>query len=111
MIHGDFVVANKIKDSFNKVNSSNVSNNLKEMLKNLATEVGKISEQLPKEQAEQVANDLHALTNEATSEKPRKKWWQLRADGIKEAAESAGEIGKTALEILKGLIPVLAAIA
>jgi len=107
IIHGDFVVANKIKDSFNKVDSSNVSDNLKEILKMLATEVGKISKELPKEQAEQVANDLQTLTNEATSENPRKKWWQLSAEGIKEAAQSVGEVGKTALMLLTKLIPIL----
>lgn len=107
IIHGDFVVANKIKDSFNKADSSNVSDNLKDILKNLAVEIGKINEQLPKEQAEQVANDLQSLTNEATSEKPRKKWWELSAKGIKEAAQSVGEVGKSALMILKELIPIL----
>lgn len=107
IIHGDFVVANKIKDSFNKAASSNVSDNLKAILENLAIEIGKINEQLPKEQAEQVANDLQSLTNEATSEKPRKKWWELSAEGIKEAAQSVGEVGKSALLILKELIPIL----
>jgi hypothetical protein len=29
----------------------------------------------------------------------RKKWWELSLDGIKEAAEAVGVIGKTALEL------------
>jgi internalin A len=109
IVYGDVtgVVADKIKNSFNKVDSSNLSDNLKEILKNLTTEVGKISKHLSKEQGEQIANDLQALTNEATSEKPRKKWWELSVEGIKEAAESVGEVGKTALILLKDIIPIL----
>ena len=105
------VVAEKINESFNKVESSNLSDNLKEILKNLTAEVGKMSEHLPKDQAEQIANDLQSLTNEATSKKPRKKWWELSAEGIKDAAKSVGEVGKTALMLLKDLIPILTKIS
>ncbi len=93
IIHGDFVVATKIRDSFNKVESSNSSDNLKELLKELTISVAKMSEQLPKEQAEQVANDLQSFTNEAISEKPRQKWWQLSSEGIKDAAKTIGVNG------------------
>lgn len=105
------IVSNKIKDSFNKADASNTPDKLKDLLKSLAAEIGKINELLPKEQAEQVANDLQALTNEAISEKPRKKWWELSVSGIKEAAQSVGTIGKSALTILKELIPVLTEIS
>lgn len=107
VIHGDLVVANKIKDNFNKVESSNISKDLKDMIKDLANEVGKMSMQLPKEKAIQVVNDLQTLTNEATSKKPRKKLWELSGEGIKEAAESVGVVGKTVLRLLKDLIPIL----
>ena len=44
-----------MKDSFNKADSSQASDDLKELLKALSIEVGKMAEQMPKEQAEQVA--------------------------------------------------------
>jgi len=107
VIKGDFVVANKIKDSFNKVDSSNVQEDLKEILKNLTTTVGQLTEQLPKEQAEQVVNDLQVIMNEATSSKPRRRWWELSVEGIKEAALTVGIIGKPVLTCLEKLIPLL----
>jgi hypothetical protein len=61
-------------------------------------------------QAEQVANDLQTFTNEATSEKPRRKWWELSAEGMKEAANTVGEIGVSVLETLEKISPILASI-
>lgn len=107
VFHGDFITANKIKDSFKTVEMSNKSEDVKKLLKNLTAEVGKMCEGLPEEKAEQVADDLQTLTKEATKEKPRKKWWELSVEGIKEAAESVGEIGKTTLLLLTDLVPFL----
>lgn len=106
-IHGDFVVANSIKDSFNKVSSSSAPNDLKNLLKELATAVGKMTEQLPKETAQQVARDLDTLIAEATSPAPRKQWWQLSVDGLKKAAQDIGEIGKPVIELAGLLVPLL----
>ena len=66
---GDFMVGNKIKDSFNKTESSDVSDDLKMLLKTLFTEIAKIAEQMPKEEAKQVADDLESFTKEAIKEK------------------------------------------
>lgn len=106
-IHGDFVVANSIKDSFNKVSSSSAPDELKDSLKKLATAVGKMTEQLPKETAQQVARDLDTLVAEATSPAPRKEWWQLSIEGLKKAAQDIGEIGKPVLELAGLLVPLL----
>jgi hypothetical protein len=106
-IHGDFVVSNSIKDSFNKVVSSNAPDELKDLLKKLATAVGKMTEQLPKESAQQVARDLDTLVAEATSPAPRTQWWQLSIEGLKEAAQDIGEIGKPVLQLASLLVPLL----
>ncbi len=106
-VSGNVVIADKIKESFNNVDSSNAPDELKKLLKELATAVDSMCKELPEEKAEQVTDDLQALTKEATKEKPREKWWELSVEGIKEASESVGEIGKTSLVILKELIPFL----
>ena len=110
-IHGDFVVANSIRDSFNKVAASEVSDNLRDLLKELAVTVGKMTEQLPEQSAQQVARDLETLTAEATSKSPRRPWWELSAKGLKEAASSVGEIGKPVLEVVARLLPFLSEIS
>lgn len=107
IIHGDFVVANSIKDSFNKASASNAPNNLKELLEKLTVAVGKMSEQLPKETATQVARDLDTLVVEATSSAPRRQWWQLSIDGLKQAAQGIGEFGKPVIELVGLLLPLL----
>lgn len=111
VIHGDFVVANSIRDSFNQAESADISDELKGLLKELAKEVGKMSEALPKETSEQVARDLQALVAEASSKKPRKQWWQLSIEGLKRAAKDAGEIGKPVLELAAKVVPILVALS
>lgn len=106
-IHGDFVVANSIMDSFKKASSSNESDELKDVLKKLATAAGKMTEKLPAETAKQVARDLDTLIAEATSPAPRRQWWQLSIDGLKKAAQDVGEIGKPVLQLAGLLVPLL----
>ena len=91
--NSNLVVAKKIEDSFNKAASAEVSDELKDLLKELAVAVGKMSEDLSPEESEQVARDLETLTAEATSNKPRQKWWQLSVEGLEQAAKNVGKVG------------------
>jgi hypothetical protein len=107
VIHGDMVVANSIKNSFNRAANADSSDEVKETLKELAVAVGKLIDGLDKEGASEVARDLDSLTSEATSDSPRKKWWQLSIDGITDAAQKTADLGKPVLEILSKLTPLL----
>lgn len=60
-----------------------------------------------KEGAEQVARDLETLTAEATSKEPRRKWWELSIEGLKDAAKNIGEIGKPVLELATRIVAIL----
>jgi hypothetical protein len=106
-ISGDFVVASSIVNSFHKAQSANITEELKDLLQKLAKEVGKMSEALPKETAEQVARDLEMFIAEATSQAPRKKWWQLSVEGLKRAAQDVRDIGKPVLELVALIVPLL----
>jgi hypothetical protein len=106
-LHHGFLGSIKIKESFNKADSADLSDSLKELLKLLAITVGRMIEPLPKKQAEQVANDLQILINEATSEMPRRKWWELSVQGIKEAAKKNGQDSISVLATLDSIIPIL----
>ena len=98
-VYGDIVAANSIRNSLNKVSLAEVPSELKERLKELTIAIEKMSKSLPKENAQQVARDLETLVAEATSDFPRKEWWQLSVDGLKKAAMNLGEIGKPVLEL------------
>jgi hypothetical protein len=109
--HGDFAVANSIQNSFNKARDSAVPKELQEALKQLSQQVAEMAKHLPPEQARQVAQDLETLTTEATSGKPRKKWYELSAEGLKEAAETVGEIATPVLGTIGKVLAFLGAAA
>lgn len=98
IINAPVVAAHSISNSFHQIETSSLSVDMKSLLKELSVEVGKMVEQLPPEQASEVARDLKTLTDEAISEKPRRKWWELSVDGLKDAAKTVGEIGQPVIE-------------
>jgi len=89
------------------IQSGSASEELKTLLQELAEEVAKIAKALPTDRAEELADDLKRLTGEVTKEKPRRKFWELSAKGIQEAAQAVGEIGKTAIMLLTKITPLL----
>lgn len=104
---GDFIVAKSIQNSFNKIASSNLSSELKDLLGQLSIEVGKILEHLSKEEAKELTEDLDTLVDKVTSEKPKRKWWSVSIDGLSKAAEKLGKVGMPILEIIGKIIPIL----
>ena len=76
---------------------------LKGLLQQLAEQLAKVAEKLPEEKAAEVADDLERFTDEVTKDNPRRKWWELSAEGIREAAESVGTAGTTAIGLLEKL--------
>lgn len=105
--NSNFVVAKKIGDSFNKANSAEVSDELKDLLKELASAVGKMSKELSPEESEQVARDLEILTAEATSSKLRQKWWQLSVEGLEQAAKNVGKVGIPVITLAAKIAAIL----
>jgi GTPase SAR1 family protein len=106
-IHGDIAVAEQIRSSFNKAGQAQVGDELRAILQELIQAVAEIATQLPRIQAQDLADDLKTLTDQATKEHPRRKWWQLSSEGIREAAKAAGTIGEKALSLLDKLLPLL----
>ena len=100
---GDFAVGEKIQNSFNKAGGAASPEETKALLQQLAEQVAKVAEKLPEEKAAEVADDLERFTEEATKDNPRRKWWELSAEGIREAAESVGSAGTTAISLLEKL--------
>lgn len=106
-ISGDFIVAKSIENSFNKAANSNLETELKDLLKELSIEVGKMMEHLSQEDATDVAEDLDTLIEKTTCEKPKRKWWSVSIDGLTKAAEKLGKIGAPVVELLGKIVPHL----
>lgn len=105
---GDFVVANTIQNSFNKISSSAASEAIKESLKQLTEAVTDMCNHLPQERAREAARDLETLTNEGLSDRPRRKWYELSSQGLIEAAKTVGQVAAPVISIVNSLLLLLA---
>jgi hypothetical protein len=66
-----------------------------------------MTKHLPVEKARDAAKDLEVLTTEAVSEAPRKKWYDLSAEGLMEAAKAVGELAAPVVTSVKALLSLL----
>lgn len=108
---GNLNAASNIKNSYNQINSSELSTPLKETLTNLIEAVQTMRKELSPEESQTVEKDLEKLIDEATSPQPERRWWSVSAEGLKKAAEKVGEIGKPVLNLVAQMLPLLEAIS
>jgi hypothetical protein len=107
VFHGDFIVAGKIQDSFNRVSESATASDLKQALQDLTKAVAEMLDHLSGDQARRVSTDLEVLTNEAVSPEPRKDWYQLSASGLVAAAKAAGEFATPVVAAVEKVLGLL----
>ena len=103
----NFVTAQNIQNSFNKAANADVSEPLKEALKDLTTKTAELAKQLPPDKAEAVSKDLAALTTEAVSKEPRKPWYELSANGLLEAAKTVAAMTGPITTAVKAVVSLL----
>lgn len=91
------------------ISNSNISGSLKKNLKQLTASVSKMLETLPEDKAAELFKDLELLVVEASKDKParRKKWYELSAEGLIEAAKAVGSIGKPVIEATRSVLELL----
>ena len=104
--HGDFVVANAIQNSFNKTSASEATQELKEKLTELHKAVAAMCSHLDEDEANGVARDLDALTNEAVARKPRRDAIQGLADRIVKVAKTVGEVAVPVVAAVQAILPL-----
>ena len=104
-IHGDVIVANKIANSFNKADTCpDVSDSIKETLKDLSVSVGKLTEYVSDIDARILANDVQNIVNESIMSIPEKEKLLPSEKSLRKIANKAGEIGKFVIQNLDKLI-------
>jgi small GTP-binding protein len=106
-INAPVVVADQIENSFNTVAESDITGELKELLDKLINQVNEAAKVVPEEAAESMARDVESLSKEVVSSKPRRKWYEMSIEGLKEAARAVGEVGKPILVTVSELLPML----
>jgi hypothetical protein len=102
------VIADHIQSSFNTIADSSASDALKEILERLVLDVNEASKIASVEDAEAMGRDVKVLTEELTSRKPRRQWYEISVEGLRQAAVNIGEVGKPLLETLTKLAPIAA---
>ncbi len=106
-ITGNINIASIIKDSFNTIHESDIDHEIKSKAEELTKQISEASTKIDDEIAATMSRDVKSLSDEITSSNPRNKWYNLSLEGIKEAAEKIGEIGKPILETVSLLVPIL----
>jgi internalin A len=99
IVHGSVIAAESIQDSFNVIEKAGIKDDLKGQLKLLTQAVEVMIKELPKEKAEEVAEDMKVLAEQATKEKPNPKWYNVSIDGLVAAAQSLGKVGDAVIEL------------
>jgi hypothetical protein len=97
-------VANQVTQ---QVNESAMSEDVKQLVKQLTEQIVAIDATVNPTKVQQMAGDLKTLSDEMVKAEPRRKWYELSLEGIKEAAKAIGEIGKPVIETVTKLIPLL----
>lgn len=108
-VHGSVVAAENIKDSFNVIEKASIQDDLKQQLKELAQAVEAMTQALPKEQAEEVADDMKRLADEATKPAPNKKWYSVSIEGLTKAAQNLGQVGEPVVKLAAKVLALLMA--
>lgn len=100
VVNSPIVVAHTIEGSWNTVERSPASTELKTLLADLHKAVSTLAESLDPDDAELAARDLEDLTREAISSEPRPAWWQRAAQGLVNAAKKTAEVGIPVVDLV-----------
>ena len=106
-------ISGNIQEAFNTTVSygeSQPDSELSARLEELCALVNQMVGQLPEKKAEEVSRDLKILVTEATSNQPRKKWYEMSAEGILDAAKACASMMQPVSTAVKGVLSILTAI-
>ncbi|SFF08576.1 hypothetical protein [Nitrosomonas sp. Nm166] len=111
VFHGDFAIATTIQDSFNQIAQSSANDDLKQKLELLCSQVQDLTKMLPAEKQKEMAQDLSSFVAEATKETPRRKWYELNAEGLIEAAKACAGLASPVIATVKEVLALLSTTA
>jgi hypothetical protein len=104
-------VAQYMSDITNTVNNnlakSEVTDEVKELLQDLLKQIYQIGPKIEPKLLKRMAQDVSTLSAEAASDEPRRKWYEITLEGLKEAATAVGEIANPIVSTVAKLMPLL----
>ncbi len=90
-----------------QVEGSSAGEDVKALMKELIEQIASLKDAGNPDKIQQMADDLKTLGDEIAKPQPRRKWYELSLQGIKEAAEAVGEVGKPIVKTVMQLLPLL----
>jgi len=107
-VSGQVFIADDIVDSFNRVSNSQLDENIKALLEDLAKKVSAVgNEGADQNEVEGLKRDVKSLNEEITSPKPRKGALMRYLEGIKDGAVTIGAIAAPIVETANSLKPYI----
>jgi hypothetical protein len=109
-ISAPIVIADSIENSFNALKEATVEDDIRLLLEELLKAINEANRQVPEDKsgvAEAMVRDAESLVREVTASKPRRKWYEISFEGLKQAAVNIGELADPVLDIVKKLMPLL----
>lgn len=105
-LEGVFGSGNTVQDSFQRIDHSGATEDVKNVLKELVEAVAKIGEggDVAPADKETAARDLDGLVKEATAASPRRGMIETLGDGLIQTAKKVGEVGMPIVKLATQLI-------
>jgi len=94
-------IENKISEA------TNITDSLKNKLKELTQAVADMIKDMPDDKAKEVTGNFQTLVDEASKEKPRRKWYELSGESLIENAKAAGSFGKKVIDTTQAILELL----
>ncbi len=91
----------------NNMSSSETNSEIESLISTLVEELEKIAPQVTQEQMSIFSKNIDALQAEIARDKPDKRWYELSLDGIREAAQSIGEMATPIITVVGKLSALL----
>lgn len=91
----------------NNLQQSTAPAELQALVKQLTEQIKEISTKVDSKTTQSMADEVKALSENLAKEEPKRRWYEVSLEGLKEAAQAVGELGKPILETVKALTPLL----
>lgn len=102
-VTGNLVISDVIKNSSILLNQTNIDEELRFLFRELYKEIEGIANKVTTEQKKlltEMIRDAETLLKEASSESPRRQWYEISLEGLKKAAENIGSVAEPVLAIV-----------
>ncbi len=111
-ISAPVVIADNIQGSFNTLAEAKVDDDIKSLLDQLLKAINEVNQKATPEQietAKTMAQDAETLVKESTKTQPRRQWYEMSLEGLKDAAINMGEVAVPVLNLVNKISPLLVA--